>query len=217
MGKWFKSLFAAGNIFVGARNTKDLLLFIFPGASGAVMAWLATVQNWPWPEIFLGVMGAVACAVIILHGFSRWLLETSPNHKFRVESISWNIAIENGKPKNLAPVVVVRNLAKFPLSFVLDKVDWNFARQLPSNEKPPANSGAVMEPEGGAVHITTPADITHIDYTKPLEGEMKIEISYGRPGREKYKWQKSYMLTGDQIPLPNGQGFAINVRAFDQP
>jgi hypothetical protein len=218
---WIKRVFSAANLFIGARNTWTLLKLLAPGVAGAISGWLADMSGWPLASIWLSFLAGLALTSVFLFVFSRWLTETSPQHKFRIEAVQWNIELDgNGDPKSMGPILLFRNLAVFPISFRIQKLEWNFAGRLPPKAERAVNSGSVVEPLGNAAHITPAADLQHLDLSKPtLDGDMNVEIVYGIKGREKYPWQKRFVLIAHPQPKRDGlPPFALVVldKAEDQ-
>jgi hypothetical protein len=184
-----------------------LLKWLFPFLAGGIGIATGYVQGLGAMYIWLGFLGSFALATAILSFSVQWQSRSSPRYKLRLEQIMMGIA--DSRESNalrsvnvLQPSLVLRNLADFPLSYSVRSGIWQMANRVTNENFPMLNSGGTIEPQSTTRFTLPDIDVRGIDFSTSQQGRLAVEIMYGRPGKEKFRWSQPMILTLQRTTAP---------------
>lgn len=195
-----KKAWGALQVVLAMADVWTLLKGALPFAAAGAGVMTGYVQGLGAMYVWLGALGSFAIASAALAFSSQWQSRSSPRYKLRLDQITMFIGDTPGNAtfrlvNNLQPSLVLRNLADFPLSYTVRSGGWQMANRIANANFPVLNTGGTIEPQGLTRFTLPDADVRGLDFSAVQQGQLNVEIMYGRPGKEKFRWAQPMILT----------------------
>lgn len=164
---------------------------VYPAIALMVTGVAGYLQQLPWMYILVGALAAAAFVNQLLKGLADRRRDHSAEHKLVFAGIEPHPIIENGKIVGLQPLILLRNIAYFPVQYYIDtdymsvagNVGQEYARDT---TKPVLFPGATGTRPFGVYPLDPPVEPRG---RREVEARCHLKYSYGHPGKLKFQYE----------------------------
>lgn len=162
---------------------------------------LLLVKSYPVEHIFAFILVIFAFTVLALNNLSQWMAARTPVGKVNysvpvIGTIPQKFYDKSSTSDKLQGIRLGENLisaAQFPIDIQLDEIETRIGNRVPSQK----TSFATIRVGNGIVaqFVDSMIDLSDMGLeSTTLYGHIKTKVSYGHPGKLKYKLEKTTYL-----------------------
>lgn len=167
-----------GNFLVGSTIWEGLL-FVGPFIITGIGALTIPGSDVPAFYVYCGLVLLFAMSATGMLRISEWWYRISPRNKLAYSNGRIAVAVDGaGDPQALTLGFIVRNLAEFPLTFVVEEIDCRVGTTVSKHPHTPVP--ITMSPKGDGWYEGGSIEVPGLSLGQAAEGHLRAIVRYGR-------------------------------------